>query len=122
MQELLNKKYVDIINKHTKVPAIVAADLEKIIENRKLGDMIFDIRVPTEKVIEKNDIVSVISKYVTLTRRGSNYWACCPFHFEKTPSFAINESICFVSFSKLNKYSIHDYLDIHNRNQYDRNQ
>ena len=33
----------------------VAADLEKIIENRKLGDMIFDIRVPTEKVIEKND-------------------------------------------------------------------
>lgn len=33
----------------------VAADLEKIIENRKLGDMIFDIRVPTEKVLEKND-------------------------------------------------------------------
>ena len=33
----------------------VAADLEKIIENRKLGDMIFDIRVPTEKVIEKNE-------------------------------------------------------------------
>lgn len=33
----------------------VAADLEKIIENRKLQDLIVDIRVPTEKVIEKND-------------------------------------------------------------------
>ena len=45
-----------------------------------------------DELIEKNDIVSVISKYVTLTRRGSNYWACCPFHYEKTPSFAINEA------------------------------
>ena len=40
----------------------VAADLEKIIENRKLGDMIFDIRVPTEKVIEKND-KGVVKEY-----------------------------------------------------------
>lgn len=37
------------------------------------------------------DIVSVIQKYVPLTRRGKTYWACCPFHFEKTPSFAVNE-------------------------------
>jgi len=42
-------------------------------------------------VIEKNDIVSVVSKYVSLTRRGNNYWACCPFHLEKTPSFSIKE-------------------------------
>lgn len=40
----------------------VAADLEKIVENRKLGDMIFDIRVPTEKVIEKND-KGVVKEY-----------------------------------------------------------
>lgn len=33
----------------------VAANLEKIIENRKLQDMIFDIKVPTETVVEKND-------------------------------------------------------------------
>ena len=44
-----------------------------------------------DELIEKNDIVSVISKYVTLTRRGSNYWACCPFHMEKTPSMSIKE-------------------------------
>lgn len=44
-----------------------------------------------DEVIAKNDIVSVISKYVTLTRRGSNYWCCCPFHIEKTPSMSIKE-------------------------------
>ena len=32
----------------------VKANLEKIIENRGLGDKIFDIRIPTEIVIEKN--------------------------------------------------------------------
>ena len=32
----------------------VKASLEKIIENRGLGHLIFDIRIPTEVVIEKN--------------------------------------------------------------------
>ena len=32
----------------------VKANLEKIIENRGLGHMIFDIRIPTEIVVEKN--------------------------------------------------------------------
>ena len=44
-----------------------------------------------DEVLQKNDIVSVISKYITLTRRGQNYWACCPFHMEKTPSMSIKE-------------------------------
>ncbi|MBO5910094.1 MAG: DNA primase, partial [Clostridia bacterium] len=44
-----------------------------------------------DELVAKNDIVSVISKYVTLTRRGSNYWCCCPFHMEKTPSMSIKE-------------------------------
>lgn len=44
-----------------------------------------------DELIAKNDIVSVISKYVTLTRRGRNYWACCPFHMEKTASMSIKE-------------------------------
>ncbi len=39
---------------------------------------------------EKNDLVEVIGSYVKLERKGSNYWACCPFHHEKTPSFSIN--------------------------------
>ncbi len=39
---------------------------------------------------ERNDIVEVIGSYVTLERKGYNYWACCPFHHEKTPSFSVN--------------------------------
>ena len=39
---------------------------------------------------ERNDIVEVIGSYIKLERRGYNYWACCPFHHEKTPSFSIN--------------------------------
>ena len=41
---------------------------------------------------EKLNIVEVASGYVSLDRRGGSYWACCPFHHEKTPSFAINEA------------------------------
>ena len=42
-----------------------------------------------EQVRQANDIVSVISDYVSLNRRGRNFWACCPFHNEKTPSFTV---------------------------------
>ena len=41
---------------------------------------------------QKNDIVEVLRGYIALDRKGGNHWACCPFHHEKTPSFAVNES------------------------------
>jgi len=44
-----------------------------------------------EKLKTNNDIVSTIQKYITLQRKGKTWWACCPFHYEKTPSFAVNE-------------------------------
>ncbi len=47
-------------------------------------DLIREIR-------ESNDIVSVISEYMTLTKKGSNHFGLCPFHGEKTPSFSVNE-------------------------------
>lgn len=43
-----------------------------------------------EKLKFNNDLVSVISKYVPLQEKGNTYWGCCPFHHEKTPSFAVN--------------------------------
>lgn len=43
-----------------------------------------------DQVRQANDIVSVISEYVTLKRRGRNFWACCPFHNEKTASFSVS--------------------------------
>ena len=44
-----------------------------------------------EQLKSKNEIVSTISRYLPLQKKGKNYWACCPFHHEKTPSFCINE-------------------------------
>ena len=40
---------------------------------------------------QKNNIVSVIGRYVHLEKKGSRYWACCPFHNEKTASFTVSE-------------------------------
>ena len=42
------------------------------------------------KVLDKTDIVSLISRYVKTERKGSTYWACCPFHHETQPSFSIS--------------------------------
>ncbi len=36
------------------------------------------------------DIVDIISEEIVLKKKGSNYWGCCPFHGEKTPSFSVN--------------------------------
>ena len=33
----------------------------------------------------------IASKYLELTKKGRTYWARCPFHYEKTPSFSIDE-------------------------------
>lgn len=42
-----------------------------------------------ERIKNANDIVSVISEHVALKKKGKNYWGCCPFHNEKTPSFSV---------------------------------
>ena len=43
-----------------------------------------------QEVIDKNDIVDVVSPYVELKRSGSNLMGLCPFHTEKTPSFSVS--------------------------------
>ncbi|MBE7068367.1 MAG: DNA primase [Clostridiales bacterium] len=51
----------------------------------------FDPRFMQE-LKQRNDIVDVIGSYIPLDRKGNTHWACCPFHHERTPSFAVNQS------------------------------
>ena len=41
-------------------------------------------------LIGQTDLVSLVSKYVSLEKKGKNYMGCCPFHNEKTPSFVVS--------------------------------
>ena len=43
-----------------------------------------------DELIYRTDLVDLAGRYVKLTKKGSDYWACCPFHNEKTPSFHIS--------------------------------
>ena len=40
-----------------------------------------------QTILDTAQIVDVVSDFVSLKRRGTNWVACCPFHNEKTPSF-----------------------------------
>jgi DNA primase len=47
-------------------------------------------RSTTGRILDAADITEVIGDFLTLKKRGVNYWACCPFHGEKTPSFSVS--------------------------------
>lgn len=42
------------------------------------------------QVLDRSDIVEIISAYAPLKKAGRNFKANCPFHNEKTPSFVVN--------------------------------
>ncbi|MBR5804544.1 MAG: DNA primase [Clostridia bacterium] len=43
-----------------------------------------------DELLAKNDIVSVVSGYVSLKPKGRRLWGLCPIHGEKTPSFSVS--------------------------------
>lgn len=45
-----------------------------------------------ERVRQATDFLQLVSEGVELRRRGADWWGCCPFHHEKSPSFHINPS------------------------------
>ncbi|MCL2654436.1 MAG: DNA primase [Coriobacteriia bacterium] len=42
------------------------------------------------KVRDATDIVALVGERVALKQRGRQWWGCCPFHQEKTPSFKVD--------------------------------
>ena len=51
-----------------------------------------------EELKSRVNIVDVVEGYVSLNRKGGKYWACCPFHHEKTPSFSVDEAGMYYCF------------------------
>lgn len=43
-----------------------------------------------QDLLARTDIVDVIERHLALKKGGANYFACCPFHGEKTPSFSVS--------------------------------
>jgi DNA primase len=43
-----------------------------------------------QDLLNRVDIVDVVSRYVQLKKGGANYLGLCPFHGEKTPSFTVS--------------------------------
>lgn len=43
-----------------------------------------------QDLLARVDIVDLIERYLPLKKGGANYFACCPFHGEKSPSFSVS--------------------------------
>ena len=46
-----------------------------------------------QKVRDASDIVAVFSERVPVKQRGRDFWCCCPFHNEKSPSCKIDPAL-----------------------------
>ena len=71
-----------------------------------------------DKIKSKISIRSELEKKTKLIQKGKDYWCCCPFHKEKTPSCKINEDqdsfYCFGCGVKGDIFTI--YTDLYNYN------
>ena len=64
----------------------------------------------------KINLVSEFEKKTKVIKKGKDYWCCCPFHEEKTPSCKINNDIgsyyCFGCGAKGDIFTI--YTELYN--------
>ena len=47
-------------------------------------------RQDIQAIKDRIDMVSLISRYVSLTKSGANYKGKCPFHKDDSPSFMVS--------------------------------
>jgi len=57
---------------------------ERLLVPRRLPEHL------VQEIVRRADVARIVGRYCELTRKGSRYWACCPFHKEKTPSFSLD--------------------------------
>lgn len=73
------------------VPASLPTTNFPILQDMRPGMYFSDGTIA--EVRAASDIVDVVSDYVRLKKKGSNFFGLCPFHQEKTPSFSVNPEL-----------------------------
>ena len=72
-------------------------------------------KIDLDNIKSKISIRSELEKKTKLIQKGKDYWCCCPFHEEKTPSCKINDDYgsfyCFGCGAKGDIFSI--YTDLY---------
>jgi DNA primase len=63
-----------------------------------------------EDLKNQADIVRIVGDYLQLKKKGGNYWACCPFHGEKTASFSVSPKGFFNCFGCSKKGSVFTFV------------
>ena len=51
------------------------------------------LKTDLDKIKSKISISSELEKKAKLVQKGRDFWCCCPFHEEKTPSCKINDNL-----------------------------
>lgn len=73
-------------------------------------------KIDLEKIKNKILLSREIEKKTQLTKKGKDYWCCCPFHEEKTPSCKINDDLgsfyCFGCSARGDIFTL--YTDLYN--------